>query len=49
MGYLVDQYGNNERLYPTSPAARALVNQRLFFDIGTLYKNIGAYYVCTNI
>ncbi|XP_043289689.1 uncharacterized protein [Venturia canescens] len=44
MGYLVDQYGNNERLYPASPAARALVNQRLFFDIGTLYKNIATYY-----
>ncbi|KAK2588572.1 hypothetical protein KPH14_006346 [Odynerus spinipes] len=44
MSYLVDQYGRNARLYPQTPAARALVNQRLYFDIGTLYKNMSAYF-----
>ena len=48
MSYLVDQYGNNARLYPKSPSARALVNQRLYFDIGILYKFMGSYYVSSN-
>ncbi|XP_029039563.1 glutathione S-transferase 1-1-like [Osmia bicornis bicornis] len=38
MSYLVDQYGKNDRLNPHTPNERALVNQRLHFDIGTLYK-----------
>ncbi|KAL2714503.1 glutathione S-transferase 1-1 [Vespula squamosa] len=44
MCYLVDQYGKNERLYPQNPVSRALVNQKLYFDIGTLYKNLSSYY-----
>lgn len=44
MSYLVDQYGKNARLYPQTPAARALVNQRMYFDAGTLYKDMSAYY-----
>ncbi|XP_046830257.1 uncharacterized protein LOC124429260 [Vespa crabro] len=44
MCYLVDQYGKNERLYPQNPVSRALVNQRLYFDIGKLYKNISSYF-----
>ncbi|KAG7190906.1 hypothetical protein KM043_006966 [Ampulex compressa] len=44
MSYLVDQYGKNARLNPQSPAARAVVNQRLHFDIGVLYRNVAAYY-----
>ncbi|XP_076241613.1 glutathione S-transferase 1-1-like [Calliopsis andreniformis] len=38
MSYLVDQYGKNARLNPQTPVGRAIVNQRLHFDIGTLYK-----------
>ncbi|XP_043601571.1 glutathione S-transferase 1-1-like [Bombus pyrosoma] len=44
MSYLVDQYGKNIRLNPQTPADRALVNQRLHFDIGTLYRGMKNYY-----
>ncbi|XP_076678501.1 glutathione S-transferase 1-1-like [Andrena cerasifolii] len=44
MSYLVDQYGKNSRLNPHTPTGRALVNQRLHFDIGTLYKAMKNYY-----
>ncbi|CAG2064637.1 unnamed protein product, partial [Timema podura] len=43
-GYLVDQYGKNDSLYPKDPKKRALVDQRLYFDIGTLYQRFGDYY-----
>ncbi|XP_062703330.1 glutathione S-transferase 1-like [Aedes albopictus] len=35
--YLVEQYGKDDRLYPTEPRRRAVVNQRLFFDATVLY------------
>ncbi|XP_033197170.1 uncharacterized protein LOC117230545 [Bombus vosnesenskii] len=44
MSYLVDQYGKNIRLNPQTPAGRALVNHRLHFDIGTLYRGMKNYY-----
>lgn len=44
MSYLADQYGKNDRLYPKTPTGLALVNQRLHFDIGTLYKAVKDYY-----
>lgn len=46
MGYLVDQYAENDKLYPQNPEARALINQRLYFDLGTLNASIMSYYVC---
>ncbi|XP_011066703.1 PREDICTED: glutathione S-transferase 1-1-like [Acromyrmex echinatior] len=40
MAYLVDQYGQDDTLYPRNIEARALVNQRLYFDLGNLFPNI---------
>lgn len=45
MAYLVDQYGPDDTLYPRNPEARALVNQRLYFDFGNLFASIFTYYV----
>lgn len=41
--YLVEKYGK-DNLYPKDPQARAVVNQRLYFDMGTLYQKFGDYY-----
>lgn len=42
--YLVDKYGEADSLYPSDPKKRAVVNHRLFFDIGTLYQRFADYY-----
>nr|QCC89037.1 glutathione S-transferase delta 3 [Meteorus pulchricornis] len=44
MCYLMDMYGENSQLYPKSINARALVHQRLHFDIGNLHKAVSLYY-----
>lgn len=41
MTYLVEKYGKDDSLYPKDPKARAVVNQRLYFDLGTLYQRFG--------
>ncbi|KAJ9592347.1 hypothetical protein L9F63_001116, partial [Diploptera punctata] len=43
LGYLVDQYGKDDFLYPKDIKQRAIVNQRLFFEAGTLDKAFGEY------
>nr|ANS53388.1 glutathione-S-transferase delta class 1 [Sitophilus oryzae] len=42
--YLVNACGKDDSLYPKEPRARALVDQRLYFDIGTLYARFADYY-----
>lgn len=42
--YLIEKYGKNDSLYPKDPKARAVVNQRLYFDMGTLYQKFADYY-----
>ncbi|XP_068157670.1 glutathione S-transferase D2-like [Drosophila tropicalis] len=42
--YLVEKYGKDDTLYPKNPKEQALVNQRLYFDMGTLYQSYVEYY-----
>ncbi|KAJ8961966.1 hypothetical protein NQ317_004276 [Molorchus minor] len=44
MIYLQNQYGKNDSLYPRDPKKRAVVDQRLYFDLGTLYARFADYY-----
>lgn len=38
--YLIEKYGKDDSLYPKDPLKRAIVDQRLYFDLGTLYKRL---------
>lgn len=40
--YLVETKVPGNTLYPSDPVERALVNQRLYFDAGTLYPRVRA-------
>lgn len=37
--YLVEKYGGETTLYPSDPQNRAIVKQRLYFDMGILYES----------
>jgi len=39
--YLVNKYGKDDSLYPKDPEARAVVDQRMYFDMGAFYKAFG--------
>ena len=48
--YLVEKYSNDKLLYPNDIKIRTVINQRLFFDIGTFYKScIGDIVVRTTL
>jgi len=42
--YLVEKYAKTDSLYPKCPKKRGLINQRLYFDLGTLYQRFSDYY-----
>uniref|UniRef100_A0A8D8UCW4 Glutathione S-transferase 1, isoform D n=1 Tax=Cacopsylla melanoneura TaxID=428564 RepID=A0A8D8UCW4_9HEMI len=44
ISYLASQYGKDDSLYPKDPKKRGLVDQRLYFDIGTLYQRFADYF-----
>ncbi|XP_040061821.1 glutathione S-transferase 1-1-like [Ixodes scapularis] len=43
--YLVDKYAAGSSLYPRDIEKRAMIDNLLMFDIGTLYKTMSAYLV----
>ena len=43
--YLINQYAKDDTLYPKNPKVRALVDQRLYFDMGVFYNRFGQVYV----
>uniref|UniRef100_A0A1Q3FTM2 glutathione transferase n=2 Tax=Culex tarsalis TaxID=7177 RepID=A0A1Q3FTM2_CULTA len=42
--YLYEKYAKDDALYPRDPRKRALINQRLYFDMGTLYERFALHY-----
>lgn len=42
--YLLEKYGNGSTLWSDNVEERAIINQRLYFDIGTLYGSFSEYY-----
>lgn len=45
MTYLANKYGKDDSLYPKDPQKRAIVDQRLYFDGGSLYQSFADCYV----
>jgi len=39
--YLITKYAKNDALYPRDAKRRAIIDQRLYFDVGTLYTRLG--------
>lgn len=48
MTYLVSAYSKDDTLYPKDIRIRALIDQRLHFDLGTLSQRMIDYYVSIN-
>lgn len=48
--YLIRKYGGDkkDKLYPEGVTSRAIVDQRLYFDMGTFYKAFGECVVSYN-
>ncbi|XP_032680520.1 glutathione S-transferase 1-1-like [Odontomachus brunneus] len=45
MAYLVSKYARNDSLYPKDPKQRAVVDQMMYFDAGSLFTSIGQCYI----
>lgn len=45
LAYLVSAYSKDDTLYPRDIRMRALVDQRIHFDLGTLYARLSDYMV----
>lgn len=45
MAYLVSKYAKNDSLYPKDPKEKAMVDQMMYFDAGSIYPNIFKCYV----
>lgn len=45
MTYLVSAYAKDDTLYPKDIRVRALIDQRLHFDLGTLSQRVMDYFV----
>lgn len=43
--YLAEKFPKNDSLYPNNPNKRAVIHQRLFFDLATLYQAFMNTYV----
>lgn len=48
-GYLVHSYAADDSLYPQDPKQKGIVDQRLYFDAGTLFPRIREMIVSTNV
>ncbi|XP_075148969.1 glutathione S-transferase 1-1-like [Haematobia irritans] len=44
MTYLCEKYDQSKKWFPDCVKTRAIINQRLYFDMGTLYKSFADYY-----
>lgn len=49
MTYLTAAYGKNDILYPSDIRIRAIIDQRLQFDLGTLYQRTTDYFVSKKV
>lgn len=49
LSYMVSAFGKDDALYPKDVRVRALVDQRLMFDLGTMYQRMMEYYVSYGI
>ncbi|XP_050462311.1 glutathione S-transferase D1-like [Cataglyphis hispanica] len=45
MAYLVNKYAKNDALYPEDPKQKAIVDQMMNFDAGSLYYNLIKCYI----
>ncbi|KAM7363370.1 glutathione S transferase D11 isoform 1-T1 [Cochliomyia hominivorax] len=47
LSYMVSAFGKDDSLYPKDVRVRALVDQRMMFDLGTLYQRMTDYFFPT--